>query len=136
MQNDDIITNFKMINLNTDIDNIIYKTMLNIKYLINTNKTSLLDSDLIEVADFLYEEEDIIYSPEFYLLYAEYLLFNDKITKAEEIINNFWFKNSGLESPPYEWWYCNYKSYMLNSIKCFFKNASKMIKSLYFYSVS
>lgn len=75
-----------------------------------------LDMNLTETISMLMDEGDLIYIPEYYLAIAEQLYENDKIEKSEETINKFWFEIIP-DQPPFEWWYTNYRSYLIRSSK-------------------
>ena len=60
--------------------------------------------------------EELVYTPFYFITKAKLAYFNGNVKEAEEIINYFWFIYSDPE-PPFEWWYENYRSFLLQSIR-------------------
>ena len=75
---------------------------------------SIIDSTAL----FKEKEEAIIYYPEYIITTSEKFFLNNEIRKAEEIINELWFKDSEPKPPPHsEWFFENYPEYLLKTIR-------------------
>ena len=110
---DDILKIYN--NLNFEIAKALFRNKREILGMEGIDAFSTIDSTTI----LLEKEEDMIYYPEYIITNAEILIINNEIRKAEEIINELWFKDSDPIPPPHssDWLFENYPEFLLKTIR-------------------